>query len=226
MFTAFIGIWPASRLKNASLRLLGHKVHPSARIAPIVVVGTPHMVIAEGALIGPFNVIRNVPTFEMAEHSEIGQWNWISAAPFLVEARHSPLSGTFRIGAHSAVTSRHYFDCSGGVVIDQFVTIAGVRSVFMTHGIDVDDAVLDTSPIHIGQYAMVGGSCKFVLGATVPEYSVVAMGSVVTAGLTEASALYAGVPARLKKAVPHGEYAKRRVGPVNPRRLTSEPVRE
>ncbi|TFC12024.1 hypothetical protein E3O19_13810 [Cryobacterium algoritolerans] len=213
-----LGLLPASRVKNWMLNRAGHSIHKSAMIGPILVVGATRLDISEGARIGPFNVFRNVNELRLGPFSEIGQWNWVSAAPFLVEAQQVETAGVLRVGGHSAITSRHYFDVSGGVIVGAFSTIAGVRSVFMTHGIDVVDGVLDTKSIEIGEYAMVGGSCSLVLGARVPPYSVVAMGSVVIAGLTESHALYAGAPAKFKKRLDAGVYANRERGPVQPRR--------
>lgn len=221
LLTLIFGLLPAGRCKNRVLRSLGHSIHPTASLGPILILGRSRLQLGERARIGPFNVVRNVSLLAMDSHSEIGQWNWISAAPFLLEGADSLLAGNFKLGSHSSITSRHYFDASGGIDVEEFVTIAGVRSVFMSHGIDVQDGVLDVAPISVRRYSMVGGSCSFVLGATVPEYSVVAMGSVVTAGLTEPDSLYAGVPAKFKKILPRGKYATRTSGPVLPRRMAS-----
>jgi acetyltransferase-like isoleucine patch superfamily enzyme len=207
------GVLPSTRGKNFLLNKLGHSIGRSASIGPILLIGRTTLVVEDGARIGPFNVFRHVSA-EVGEMAEIGQFNWISAAPFLVEESTSPISGRFLLGAHASFTSRHYVDASGGVRIGEYTTVAGVRSAFMTHGIDVEDNVLDTFPITIGKYAMVGGGCNLVMGATVPDYSLVAMGSVVVKGLTESHSLYAGAPAKLKKALPEGAYAKRITGAV------------
>ena len=210
------GLLPSGRGKNRLLRLLGHRVHPTASVSPIVLAGS-RLVAGPGSRIGPFNVVRSV-TLEVGEGAEVGQWNWFSAAPFLVAESESPFAGTVQLGARSSLTSRHYLDASGGIVVGEYTTVAGVRSTFMTHGIDVADNVLDTEPIIVGDYAMVGGNTKLVLGSRVPDRSVVAMGSVVRKGLLEPDALYAGVPAVFKKSMPEGAYVVRRVGPVPPRR--------
>lgn len=214
--STIVGALPASRMKNGLLRRLGHEIARDAVIGPILIVSS-RLVIGAGCRIGPFNVIRNVPHCEFGLGSELGQWNWISAAPFLLKDSPNEQAGFFIVGAESAITSRHYFDASGGVIIGDFVTIAGVRSAFMTHGIDVADAVLDTASIEVGDYAMVGGSTSVVLGARVPAHSVIAMGSVVIKGLTETYCLYAGSPARPKKKLSPGKYSTRAQGPVGPR---------
>ncbi|TFB96813.1 hypothetical protein E3O42_16885 [Cryobacterium adonitolivorans] len=217
LMSAVVGILPSARGKNFLLNRLGHTIAKSASIGPILLLGRTALVVGDGARIGPFNVFRHVSRAEVGDMAEIGQFNWISAAPFLVEESVSPIAGQFILGAHASFTSRHYVDASGGVLIGEYATVAGVRSAFMTHGIDVEDNVLDSFPITIGKYAMVGGGCNLVMGATVPDYSLVAMGSVVIKGLKEPHTLYAGAPAKLKKALPAGAYAKRMTGAVPPR---------
>lgn len=214
--STIVGILPSARAKNFLLNRLGHRIAKSASIGPVLLLGRTTLVVGDGARIGPFNVFRHVSA-EVGDMAEIGQFNWISAAPFLVEESVSPITGQFLLGAHGSFTSRHYVDASGGVLIGEYATVAGVRSAFMTHGIDVEDNVLDSFPITVGKYAMVGGGCNLVMGATVPDYSLVAMGSVVIKGLTEPHSLYAGAPAKLKKALPAGAYAKRMTGAVPPR---------
>ncbi|WP_104165759.1 hypothetical protein [Cryobacterium sp. N22] len=223
LITLVVGFLPASTLKNMFLRWLGHEVARSASIAPVVLLGNKRLIVGDGARIGPFNVFRSLEVVSLGAWSEIGQFNWISAAPFLVHASSSTIAGSFSLGVHSSLTSRHYLDASGGIAIEEFVTVAGVRSVFMSHGIDVADNVLDSLPIRVERYAMLGGSCSLVMGATVPAHSVVAMGSVVTRGLDTPYALYAGVPARFKKLVPAGDYSTRTHGavPARPKNLLS-----
>jgi len=212
--SALVGILPSSRFKNFLLNRLGHSISRSASIGPVLLAGCSNIVIGDNARVGPFNVFRGLSGLRLGDYSEIGQWNWISAAPFLVGPSTSATAGQFDLGQHASLTSRHYVDASGGVTIGEFATVAGVRSSFMSHGIDVADNVLDTAPIVVGKYAMLGGGCNLVLGAIVPAYSVVAMGSVVIKGLTETHSLYAGAPAKFKKPVPEGAYAKRKFGAV------------
>ncbi|WP_421732397.1 acyltransferase [Cellulomonas sp.] len=213
-----VGLLPASGVKNWMLGRLGHDVHTTASIAPTLILGRVHLDIDAHARIGPLNALRST-NLRVGEHAEIGQLNWISAAPFLVSESSVDIAGSLVLGAHSSLTNRHYLDTSGGVQVGAFATVAGVRSVFMTHGIEAADNTLVTRAIRIGDYAMVGGSCKFVPGAVVPDRSIVGMGSVVIRGLTLAGALYAGSPATFKRAATQGAYFSRTVGkvPVRPR---------
>jgi len=179
--------------------------------------GSGLLIVETSARIGPLTCFRGVGEVRLGEAAEIGQLNWISAAPFLVENSNSETAGTLVLEAHSSLTNRHYLDVSGGIKISQFATVAGVRSVFMTHGISTTDNYLDTAPIVIGEYAMVGGSCNFVMGSCVPARSVVALGSTVIPGLVEEMSLYAGTPAREKKHLNSGAYFVRQSGKVEPR---------
>ena len=222
--SSLVGLWPSSKLKNRALNMLGHKISMSASIAPILIAGHTKLQVEDFARVGPLNAFRSVPRVFLGRNSEIGQLNWVSAAPFLIDTNASSAAGSFHLGEHSSFTSRHYVDASGGVAIGDFVTVAGVRSVFMSHGIDVADNVLDIAPIIVGDYAMVGGGCNLVMGAVVPAYSVVAMGSVVIKGLERTHALYAGAPAKFKKVVAAGAYASRRHGAVPPRNSSTNVV--
>lgn len=211
--TLFLGVLPASKVKNWALTRAGHDVHPTASIGPNLIWGSL-IVVGQGARIGSFNVLRGLVHVRIGQFAEVGQWNWLSAAPFLVASSQAPTAGTLSLGEHSSLTSRHYLDASGGITIGRFATVAGVRSVFMTHGINVADNVLDTAPIEIGEYAMIGSSTNFVLGSRVPDHSIVAMGSVVVGTLTETFALYAGAPAKFKKNLEPGRYSQRSIGMV------------
>lgn len=211
-----LGLLPSGRIKNRLLTMSGHRVHPTAVVRPVVLLGGTRLEIGPHATVGALTAFRNVRRVVVSAYAEVGQLNWFSAAPFLVEASTSDTAGELIIGTHASVTNRHYFDVSGGVEVRPFATVAGVRSVFMTHGINVDKNALETKPIVVGDHAMVGSTVKLVPGAVVPDRSVIAMGSVVTTGLVETDSFYAGVPATRRRAVERRGYMTRRVGKVPP----------
>jgi acetyltransferase-like isoleucine patch superfamily enzyme len=128
--------------------------------------------------------------------ARLGQWNWVSSAAAFW---HQDGAGELELDAGAAATSRHYFDCSGGITIEQFATVAGVRSTFITHGIDVVSNEQRCAPIVVGRYSLLGSNAKMVPGASVPDHCLVAMGAVVVAGLDKSYALYAGSPAKYKR---------------------------
>lgn len=209
------GLMPAARLKNWLLTKVGNEIHPTAHVSPMLLLPNARIIAAEQSRIGGLTAVRGA-VVELGECAELGQLNWISAAPFLVRGADSTHAGILRIAEHASVTNRHYIDVSGGVSVGRYSTVAGVRSTFMTHGIDVASNTLVTSPIIIGEYAMVGGSCDFVLGAVVPDRSIVGMGSVVLRGLEQPGGLYVGNPAKYKRPSDLGAYGRRSVGAVPP----------
>lgn len=216
MLVLVVGLLPASYSKNRLLSMLGHSIHRDAAINPILVIGGTRIHACAGSSVGSLTVFRNVDVY-LGEGATVGQLNWISSAPFLMESARGSKSGRLSLDDHAAIMNRHYVDASGGVSLGAYSILAGVRSTLMTHGIDVNDNVLDTEEIRIGAYAMVGGNCNFVLGAVVPPYSIVAMGSTVVRGLSDPNGFYAGVPAKFKKTIEGGDFFSRTVGSVAPR---------
>jgi carbonic anhydrase/acetyltransferase-like protein (isoleucine patch superfamily) len=212
---ALVGLLPAGPAKNWLLRRLGWQVAPDARIGPCLFLRIRTVSIGAGAHVGPFNVVRDLDTFDVGAGAIIGQWNWISAAAPLVHSVGGPHVGRFMLGEHAGFTSRHYVDASGGVEIGAFAQMAGVRSTVITHGIDMVQSRQTVRGCSIGHHAVIGSNVKLVPGAHVPDESLVAMGSVVTPGLQEPSVLYRGVPATRAKDLPKGRFASRPRGPVD-----------
>jgi acetyltransferase-like isoleucine patch superfamily enzyme len=203
---------PWSIRRRACAALFRWSLHPTSHIG-LSIVDADVVILAEGSRIGHFSVVRDLTLLEMGTGALIGNWNWITAArPF---RRHMEASGTLRIGRESAITSRHYVDCSGGVLIGAFVTLAGVRTTVITHQINRARGIQSASPVTIGDGALISSCVKFVPGATVPQDSVVGMGAVVVGRLVEPNGLYVGVPARLVKALSQDDaYSHRTQGHV------------
>jgi acetyltransferase-like isoleucine patch superfamily enzyme len=199
--TMVLGLLPKSRTKSRLLNLAGHDIHPSARMGPSLFIRVSKIVLGEKSRIGTGNIFRNMRRVELGYDSAIGQWNWISSAQELVVAEGQ---ATLVLGKGSALTSRHYCDASGGIAIGDFTTVAGVRSTFITHGIDVALNVQLVSGISIGDYCLVSSNCSFVPGASIANHSLVAMGSVIAKDAAAPGHLLAGVPAKQKKAVDTG----------------------
>lgn len=194
--------------------MLGWYVHPTAVVGVSLFVGVEHVHIGEGARLGHFNVFRNLRSVSVGDHAEIGQFNWFSAGqPFL--ERGNEHNGNLRIGAHGAVTSRHYIDCSGGVEIGDFALLAGVRSVVLTHFIDVVANRQRVAGVRVGDRTIVSSNVTILPGTEIPPRSQVAAGAVVRGTLQEPRCLYAGVPANPVREV-SGRFFDRTVGHVDP----------
>lgn len=218
VLTFLVGLLPSGRPKNRLLGLLGHRVAATADIRSVLLLPGTTLDVGEHAIIGTLSVFRGVRVV-MAEAAEVGQLNWVTAAPELVRESLEANPGSLIIDTHGGITSRHYVDVSGGLHIERFAICAGVRSTFMSHGVDVSVGGLVTSAMEVGEYSMVGGNVKLLPGARVPARCVVGMGSVVAKGLEQTDALYVGAPARFKKTIDIGEFGRRDVGtlPVHKR---------
>jgi acetyltransferase-like isoleucine patch superfamily enzyme len=204
-----------NRLRSQILRrLFKWNVHPTARIG-LSLLSVDYVEMAAYASIGHFNTIRNVNRLALGRHSVIGQWMWISASSLLVDHNDTE-RGVLIIGDHSAVTSRHYLDVSGGVTIGDFTTLAGVRSTILTHQIDVQSNCQILASVKVGNRCLIGSNTKIVPGSTISARILVGMGSVVTNTLDQEGWLYAGVPAKPIKHVGDGRYFEREIGFVGP----------
>lgn len=211
ILTLIICTLPAHRIKNWLLRRVGFRIAPTASMGPCLVVNVDMVSMASGSRIGPFNVFRDLRSVEMGSTSVVGQWNWISAAAPLVTREGQ---GVFRLGRDSALTSRHYVDASGGVTIGRFSTVAGVRSTFITHGIDWRGGRQQTRPISIGDYCIISSNVCIPPGAAIPDRSVVGMGATVVGGHQEGMLWVDGRAAAVKPV--HGAYFSRARGFVDP----------
>ena len=76
--------------------------------------------------------------------------------------------------------------------------IAGRYSQFFTHSITPTN-LYDRRAIAIGDWCYIGSAVRVVPGCTIPDYSFVGMGSVITRSFEESYLLHAGAPAIIKK---------------------------
>jgi acetyltransferase-like isoleucine patch superfamily enzyme len=211
-----VGLLPPGSWKNRLLNLLGHDIDPTATIAPVLIIGRTRLSVGPRVIIGPLNAFRDVSFVRIGAACQIGQLNWFTAAPLLVDGSPNPDAAVLEMGEAAQLTNRHYFDAAGGVFLGAYSVVAGVRSTFMTHGIDVVDNSMSTKPIRIGERSMVGSNCQLLPGALVPDRSVVAMGSTVVTALQGEEQLFAGAPAKAKKNLPASRFWTRTSGPVLP----------
>lgn len=165
-----------------------------------------------------FTFINEIDVFLMDKHSKIGNFNWITGSSAILKKGYlsSPnRKCEFKLGIHSRITKGHHFDCNGGVYIQEFTTIAGKGSQFLTHGIDLVGNTQKADSIKIGKYSFIGTKSIFLMGSSVPDYSLVAAGAVVSKKLDQPYRIYAGVPAKEIKELPkNSKYFSRLDGNV------------
>jgi len=187
--------WPLRRpLLNLLFR---YEIHPSARIGvSIVTVG--RLVMGPHSRIGHLTLAKGLSELEIEESGLIGNLNWITAAPkddrvfFLADVDRNP---RLFVGRHAAITNRHLIDCTDSVSVGEFTTVGGWRSQILTHSIDIRQSRQSANPIRIGRYCFVGTGAILLKGSELPDYSVLAAGSVLTKKFERPLALYSGVPA-------------------------------
>lgn len=194
-----VGLLPACRMKNVLLCLLGRgwSIARSARIQPNVLWRVRRLQLGEGAYIGPGNAFREIALVELGENAEIGQFNWFSAAAQYVRQADKNSTASLVMETNSAITSRHYVDCSGGVRLEPMVLVAGVRSTILTHSINAREWQQEAEPVVLGRSSLVFTNVVITAGTTIADGCLVAAGAVVAEDLDVPGKLYAGVPARI-----------------------------
>jgi acetyltransferase-like isoleucine patch superfamily enzyme len=207
----FIALLPASRFKNAALRRLGWDVGQSVDIGPCLILRLDEAQVGDGVKIGPFNVFRNLARFELGEGAQFGQWNFVTASNHM---RQAGGPGTFELGPHSSITSRHYVDCTGGVRVGAYTTIAGERSTFLTHGISWVTSDQTYDGIRIGDYCLLSSNVQATPGTFVGDRIVVGMGATIAGNLSEPG-LYVQPRATLVKRDLSGQYFERQLGSID-----------
>jgi acetyltransferase-like isoleucine patch superfamily enzyme len=210
---ALVALLPQPLKRLVLRRLYGWQIDPTARIGLSLFQGVRDVSLGRGSSIGHFNVFRQLRSLELGASASIGQWNWITAAGTLVG--RAAEGGHLRLGPHSVITSRHYVDCSGGVDVGPYTTLAGVRTTILTHQIDIAASRQGAAAVRIGAYCFVGSDVRITPGSQLPDRCVIAMGAVVAGELPDSGVLYGGVPARALKQVDSGEYFSRTVGHVD-----------
>lgn len=184
-------------------RFLGYKIHPTAHIGWSVILAG-RVELDAGASIGHLNVCRGLDLLRLGVNSIVGNLNWVTGAPsdsqvhFAAQRDRRP---ELIIADHAALTNRHLLDCTNSVRIGRFSTVAGFRSQFLTHSIDVRESRQWSHPIEIGEYCFVGTGCILLGGSRLPNFSILAAGSVLRELYDQERGIYAGVPAVWKREI-------------------------
>lgn len=193
---SFLLPWPLRRLVwNSCYRF---EIHRTARIG-LSWIRPKSLLMGPGSSIDHFNVIKGLSNVVLGECAMIGRLNWISAFPlddvthFAGDVSRDP---SLRVGSHSAITHRHIIDCTSLISVGEFSTIAGYRSQFLTHSIDISSSEQRSYPIEIGNFTFVGTNVVLLGGARLPARSVLGAGSVLSKCYEDECMLYGGVPAR------------------------------
>jgi acetyltransferase-like isoleucine patch superfamily enzyme len=195
IFAALISLLPLNGLRVFGYRLLGYQIR-GARIGFGTVIAADDAIL-ESCRIGPFNIFAGPMKIHVHTGASIGNRNEFICGYWVLrdEYKDRRYAHSLEICEEALITSRHYFDLSGSLVLGKRSWIAGIDSQFWTHGIGVTDR-----DIQIGSDCYIGSAVRFSPGSSIRDDVVVAMGSVVSGNLPESNALVGGVPAKVLKS--------------------------
>jgi acetyltransferase-like isoleucine patch superfamily enzyme len=200
-----------SFLKRPIYRLcFGYQIGKRVRIG-ISIIDAADCRIDDDVQMGHFNVVTRVRKLTIKDHVRIGHLNIIRGGDEVSLGRYceiirmneinsipdpdvvNKIDPVFLLGDGSIVTTGHKIDFTDRVEIGRRVILGGRNSSIWTHNRQ------RTLPITIGPLVYIGSEIRMAPGSAIPARSIVGIGSVITAALTEEGKLIAGVPAKTIK---------------------------
>jgi acetyltransferase-like isoleucine patch superfamily enzyme len=156
------------------------------------------------ATIGHLTVSRGLERLCLDEYAIVGRLNWIAGYPKsgLAYRHDSERRSELLVGRHAAITNRHLLDCTNAIYVGEFATVAGFRSQFLTHSIDLSVSRQDSKPIYIGKYSFTGTGCIVLGGSVLPDHCVLGAAALLNKQFTRPYTLYCGTPAKAVKSLP------------------------
>lgn len=186
----------------------GYEICQSAKIGFSIILASK-IEMHENAYIGHLNYIGKIDKLVLGRKAFIGSLNWITGLDVnnpRFFSYNPERKCELKLEDDSSITSRHILDCNGGIYIGSFSIIAGYRSQFLSHSIDVKISRQTVDPIIIGKRCFVSTGCIILKGAVLPDYSVLGAGAVLTKKFKDSYSLYAGVPAVKKQTFDKVDY--------------------
>jgi hypothetical protein len=190
--------WPLRRrfLQAA----FGYKLHPSSRIGFSWTFPSESLVMDEHARIGHLNVLRGLERVRLERGASMGNLNWVTGEPRdgpepWLYAEQPDRRPELVMGERSSISTRHWLDCTDAVTLGPFAVVGGLRSVLMTHTIDLHGWNVRCGPITLGEHTLVSTNCVLLAGSSLPDNSVLGAMSLLRDSPEQSFRLYAGVPA-------------------------------
>lgn len=195
ILAVFVSILPFNGVRVPGYRLLGYRIQ-GARIGFGTVIAVDEAVI-EACNIGPFNLFIGPMKIHIHRGVSIGNRNEFVCGYWVTREEYQShgYKRSLEICEGALVTSRHYFDLAGSLILGERSWIAGIDSQFWTHGAGVTER-----DIIIGKDCYIGSAARFSPGSSIGDNVLVAMGGVVTGNLDENNALVGGIPAKVLKS--------------------------
>lgn len=175
-------------------RALGWTVGERTKIG-LSIIASRNVQIGADCRIGHLNLFWNLRSIAIGDRTEILNLN------HAIASHEEDWPDDFSIGDNSKITSRHFFDCSGGIRIGNNCLIGGRDSQFWTHYFDPRRGRIQLKDLVIGDRCYVCARATLVY-CYIPPGCVVGAGAVVTGDHTnEGSGLLVGNPAVMKHKV-------------------------
>jgi len=179
------------------IKLFKFNIHKTAIIGKSIILADK-LFMGKNSLIGNLTFCKNIGSVKLHENARLGALNYITGCPQNNKSHYLHLTNRqsqLTIGAHSAITSRHFIDCTAGVTFGEFTTFAGIRSQILTHSIDLSKNIQDCKPVKFGSYCFIGTNVTILAGSSLPDFSVLGAKSLLNKNLKTECSLYGGVPA-------------------------------
>jgi acetyltransferase-like isoleucine patch superfamily enzyme len=178
-----------------------YRLHPTAKIGFSLVL-PERLQMGPHSYIGHLTIVKGLEELRLGSHARLGSLNWVTGFPktradyFSSQPGRSP---SLIINAHAAVLNRNLIDCTDSITIGEFSLVAGWWHQLLTHSIDLRTSNQSAAPITIGRYCFIGTGAILLKGSRLPDYSVLAAGSVLHKAHQEPGWLYSGCPAAAVK---------------------------
>jgi acetyltransferase-like isoleucine patch superfamily enzyme len=188
-----LGMLLPAGIKRALLTsALGWSIGPGTTIGLSIFLGCEQVKIGSNTRIGHFNMFRNLKRLEIGNRAKILNFNDFMAG------KESEWPRSLWIGCNAKVTSRHFFDCSGGIRIGNSSLIGGRDTQLWTHF--YDSYTIQARALSIGDRCYICARATLVY-CHIPNNCVVGAGAVVTRDFSGegSGVLLAGNPAEVKK---------------------------
>lgn len=142
-------LFPAARLKNLLLRILGMDISKCSKVGHIIYLGDK-LTLSGGARLESFSYYGREVELQLSEGAKIGKLNVFQGCFKVVLASCAtisnlstiknggrniiPASSKLTLGANSKLTSGHYLDLSCSISVGHNTVIGGRETQIWTHG--------------------------------------------------------------------------------------------
>lgn len=194
----FLLVFPWQIRRFFLVNVLGYHIDTTAKIGLSIIL-SKNLIMEAHASIRSFSFCNAIDLLRIEEYGTIGTLVYITGYSTALKDHFCHVGNRkceLHLGSHSAITSRHFIDCTAGVVIGKFTTIAGIRSQILTHSIDLKLNRQHAISVEIGDYCFVGSGCIILPGSKLPSYSILSAFSLLNKAYSDQLWFYGGIPTK------------------------------